>query len=98
MVHRRIQGMNKKGSCEVLGPYEVYNFCVQVKYLINFRAYKICMKKIPKNVQKNLVSLDIFLEDNMNMCKCFFHFSKNKVNLKLDNPLEDYMLNVKKVD
>ena len=56
------------------------------------------MKKIPKNVQKNLVSLDIFLEDNMNMCKCFFHFSKNKVNLRLDNPLEDYMLNVKKVD
>ena len=52
LVHRRMQGMDKKCSCKVLGPYEVYNFFVQVKYLINFCTYKICMKKIPKNVQR----------------------------------------------
>ena len=68
LVHRRMQGMHEKCSCKFLGPYEVCNFCVQVTYLLNFRAYKICMKKRPKNVRKNLVSLDIFLKDNTNMC------------------------------
>ena len=56
------------------------------------------MKKIPKSFQKNLVPLDNFLKDNMNMCEGFLSFSNNKISLKFDNPLEEYMLNVKKVD
>ena len=93
-----MQGMDEKCSCKILGPYEVCKFCVQVKYLLNFRAYRICMKKIPKNVQKNLMPLDVFLKNNMNMCECFLSFPNFKINLKLDNPLEEYMYNVKKVD
>lgn len=56
------------------------------------------MQKIPKNLQNNLVPLDDFLRDNMNMCETFFHFLNNTTNLKLDNPLEENMLGVKKVD
>ena len=56
------------------------------------------MRKIHKNLQNNLVPLDVFLRDNMNMCKTFFHFLGNRTNLKLDNPLEENMLGVKKVD
>ena len=61
-----------KRNNRFLGPYEVCNFCVQVKYLLNFRAYKICIKKIPKTVPKDLVPLDVVLKDNMNMCEVFF--------------------------
>ena len=92
-----MQGMDEKCSCKILGSYEVCNLCVQVKYLLNFGAYKICMRKTPKSVQKNLVPFDVFLRDNMNMCKCFFHFSNNKINLKLDNPFRRVLLNVKRL-
>ena len=67
-----MQGMDEKCSCKILGPYRVCNFWVQVKYLLNFRVYKICMKKMLKSVLKNLVPFDVFLRDNMNMCECFF--------------------------
>ena len=56
------------------------------------------MQKIPKSLQNKLVPLDVFLRDNMNMCETFFHLLSNTTNLKLDNPLEDNMLGVKKVD
>lgn len=71
---------------------------MQVKYFLNFCVYKICMQKIPKSLQNKLVPLDVFLRDNMNMCETFFHLLSNTTNLKLDNPLEDNMLGVKKVD
>lgn len=79
--------MDKECSCKFKRPY-FFNFC----------AYKICMRKIHKNLQNNLVPLDVFLRDNMNMCETFFHFLGNRTNLKLDNPLEENMLGVKKVD
>lgn len=54
------------------------------------------MQKIPKSLQNKLVPLDVFLRDNM--CETFFHLLSNTTNLKLDNPLEDNVLGVKKVD
>ena len=90
--------MDKECYCKFKRPSEVCNFCVQVKCFLNFCAYKICMQKIPKNLQNNLVPLDDFLRDNMNVCETFFHFLGNRTNLKLDNPLEENMLGVKKVD
>ena len=96
-INKRMGGMQHKWTCKILGSYEICNFCVQVKYLINFRAYKICMRTIPKNMQQHLVPLDDFLKNEMSFSEPFLVLSNQKVNIKLDNPLEKYMCNVKKV-
>ena len=90
--------MQHKCTCKILGSNEIYSSCIQVKYLINFRAYKICMRTIPKNMQPHLVPLDDFLKNEVSFCEPFFVFSNQKVNIKLDDPFEKYKCNVKKVD
>ena len=52
---------NNKCSCKVLGAYMICNFCVQVKHIINCCTNKICMKKIPENIQKKMAPLNVFL-------------------------------------
>ena len=44
-INKRMDEMQHKCTCKILGSYETCNFCVQVKYLINFGAYKINTKK-----------------------------------------------------
>ena len=56
------------------------------------------MRTIPKNMQPHLVPLDDFLKNEVSFCEPFFVFSNQKVNIKLDDPFEKYMCNVKKVD
>ena len=98
LIKKRIDGMQHKCTCKILGSYEMCNLCVQVKYLINFRAYKICMRAILKNMQPHLVTRYDFLKNAMSFCEPFFVFSNQKVNIKLDNPFEKCTCNVKKVD
>lgn len=43
--------------CAVKEKNEIYNFCVEVKYLLNFKAFKFCLKKVPENFQGHMVSL-----------------------------------------
>ena len=78
LVNKRLDGMQEKCTCKSLGPYEICNFCVQVKHLSNFRAYKICMKTIPKNIQQHLVPFDNFLKNDMTFCEPFFVFQIKK--------------------
>ena len=49
-IDKKMDKMQHKCTCKILGSYEICKFCVQVKYLINFRAYKICTRTIPKNI------------------------------------------------
>ena len=73
-IAARAQGMESRCSCAKKGPTWVCHFFIQVKYLINFRAYKICLKKIPENIQRHLVSLDRYLEEEITFCEPFFLF------------------------
>ena len=60
--------------CAVKAKNEICNFCVEVKYLLNFKAFKFCINKVPKNFQELIVSLS----DNFNAvfpCMCFFKYS-----------------------
>ena len=49
-------------------------------------------------MQPHLVLLDNFLKNEISFWEPFFVFPNQKVNIKLDNPFEKYMCNVKKVD
>ena len=42
-----------------IGAQEICNFCVQVRYLLNFRAYKLCLTKIPVDLQEHLLQVSI---------------------------------------
>ena len=97
-IYKRLDGMQLNCTCKDLGPYEIFNFWVQLKYLINFRVYKICMKNIPANISQHLVPLNNYLKNELTKCEQFFYFFNQKVNIKLDNPLEKYMNNIRKVD
>ena len=43
--------------CANIGLQEICNFCVQIRYLLNFTACKLCLKKIPINFQEHLVPI-----------------------------------------
>ena len=73
-VAKKVDGMKNKCFCAGLGPYEICEFCIQMKYLLNFRAYKFCLRTIPKNIQRNLMPLDHFLTNSLNFCGPFFFF------------------------
>ena len=62
---------NDKFSSKVLGAYMICNFCVQLKHTINCCENKICIKKIPENIQKKLVPLNVFLKNELLPCEPF---------------------------
>ena len=78
-----------------MGPLDTCDFCVQMRYLINFCCYKFCVEKIPNALEKFLVRLDNYLAHETEKCESFFYFKNNKVCGSLDNPLLDDMNNVK---
>ena len=84
---------------QILEKNEICNFCIEVKYLLNFRAFKICMNKLPESFQEHLVQLPDYL-DGIFLCEPFFKYSPTgrKVNIFFDNPKELCMVRVKKLD
>ena len=84
--------------CPNIGPQEIFNFCVQARHLLNFRACKLCLKEIPIDLQEHLISISEYFK-SMPGRQPFFYYSGNarKVNISMDNPGEKYMINVKKV-
>ena len=77
-VAKKVNGMKNKCFCAGLGHYEICDFCVQIKYLLNFRVYKFCLRAIPKNIQQHLVPLDDFLTNSLNFCGPFFSLTIRK--------------------
>ena len=49
-IHKRLDGMQLNCTRKHGDPYDICNFYVQLKHLLNFRAYKICAKSIPANI------------------------------------------------
>ena len=63
---KKVDGTKNKCFCASLRPYETCEFCVQIKYLLNFRACKFCLRTILKNIRQYLVPLDDFLTNGLN--------------------------------
>lgn len=98
-VASRIPEMALRCACTKIGSNNICNFCVQVRYLLNFRTYKICVKKVPLSFQENLVPINEYFENIVN-CEPFFYYSPTgkEVDISLDNPSEEYMQYIRKVD
>ena len=87
-------GRNAKNcSCKNIGPFDICKFCVQIKYLLNFRINQLCVKSITENITPHLVPLNQYLQ---NETVFYFPEDKNKIIINLDNPLFNDMKNVSK--
>ena len=51
-IATKAEGMWFQCRCAKRDPSEVCDFHIQVKYMLNFRAYKTCLKKIPEKFQQ----------------------------------------------
>ena len=57
-VTDRDQEMDESCNCRSLWPHQICNFCFWVRFLFNFRAAKLCVKKISENMQFFILSVD----------------------------------------
>lgn len=88
--------MHHKCYCKNLEPFEICNFCVERRYLLNFLCVKFCFETIPKKIENRLVTLDYYLK-NETKCESFFYFGKDIIRSSLENHPYDIIKNVKKV-
>ena len=77
-----------KCKCKDAGPQEICNFCVSIRYILNFKCHKICVNELPDVFIDKVVPLDEYLK-KINYDP-FFYLSKNTglVKFSLDNPEE----------
>ena len=82
---------------QILGKNKICNFYVEIKYLLNFKAFKNCMSKVLESFQEHLIQFPDYL-DSIFLCKLLFKYfpRRRKVNIYLDNPKELCMVRVKK--
>ena len=66
---------DKKCTCATICATDVCNFCIHVKYLLNFKCYKYCVEKIPENILDELIIINEYLEI-IKSCEPFFHFNR----------------------
>ena len=92
-VAAKIPEMDLGCNCPSIDALEICNYCRQVRYLLNFRAYKLCLKKIPESIQDEIVTTHQFFK-RMPRCQPFFAFSKElgRLDIYLDNPREHYYI------
>ena len=65
--------MHGKWFCKDLDPFDVGEYSVERRYLLNIRSYKFCFETVPKNIEKHLVTLDDYFK-NETSCEPFFIF------------------------
>ena len=72
---------------------DVCDFCVQVKYLLNFKSYKILLKRIPVSIHDELQKWCQYFKV-MKGFQPFFTFNKerNRIDVLLENPAEPNIL------
>ena len=62
-------------SWKSFGPSSMYDFCVQIKCLINFRTHKFCVKSLPENMApSNLVPINQYLRNELNKGEPFLFY------------------------
>ena len=85
----QFQECKKNVNVPLLFANEICDFCIQVKYLLNFKCYKFCLERIPVSIQDELVTAHQYLKV-MKGREPFFYFNeeRNMIFLSLDNRLE----------
>ena len=80
-----------KCYCSKLTYSDIWLFCTQVSYVLNFACHKICIedtKDIRNFLEKNkVVSFDQYLKQIS--CEPFFYFENNCIHVSLNNPRYD---------
>ena len=79
--------LQRKYTCATEFALDVRDFCIRVKYLLNFKCYKFCLKKIPVSIQDKLQTTRQYFNETQE-CETFFAFNKQKntIDVLLDNP------------
>ena len=67
--------IEKECTCGTASANDVCDFCVQIqiKYLLNFRCYKLCLERIPTSIQDELITTPQYFKV-MKGCQPFFLF------------------------
>lgn len=93
-VSPTVSSMDSHCRCPNIGSQEICDFCRQVRYLLNFKVYKFCLKKIPVNFQDHMVLTTEYFK-SMPSCQPFFKYCDKikRVCIFLNNPNEKYMSN-----
>ena len=96
-VASKIPEMDTECKCPSIDALKICNFCRQVRYLLNFRVFKFCLKRIPESFQDHIVTTYQYFK-RMPGCPPFFKYSKEhgKIGIYLDSPREPYY--IKKTD
>ena len=89
-VHSKLLKDLQSCHCYHLGPYQVREFCVAVRYLLNYCVVKMCVEdNLLKLLDFEIKTLDEYLKCELH----FFNHLTNKVEIKMNNP--DLAVNVK---
>ena len=65
------QMTEKKCLCATHLSHEVCQFCFNVRYLLNYKCFEICMEKIPLSFENELVTIRQYFK-SMKECESFF--------------------------
>ena len=84
-----VPGMQNECKCATTFANDICDFCIQVKYLLNFKCYKLCLERISVSILDELVTAPQYFKV-MKSCEPFFYFNEetNMIFLSLYNPLE----------
>ena len=63
--------IDEKCSCKNGLSHEVCGICFSVRYLLNFKCYKICVEEVPDYFVDKVVPIDTYLK-KMNCDPIFF--------------------------
>ena len=65
------QMTERKSLCATHLSHEVCQFCFNVRYLLNYKCFEICMEKIPLSFENELVTIRQYFK-SMKECESFF--------------------------
>ena len=98
LIDARTHGMDAQCTCSKKSSKFVCDFYVQVRYSLKFRAHKICVKKTPEFLAACSYFRWIFSKNYSLRALFYLDSEGKKVSVLLDNPREECMKNIRKVD
>ena len=70
----------KSCSCKAGFSHEVCDFCITVRYLLNFKCFKICVEEVPDYFIERAISLNYYFKKIK--CETFFFTVKSQMRLR----------------
>ena len=74
----------KKCFCKKNSANELCQFCIAIRYSLNFACHKICLEKLPDFMLPRVKALNKYWKE-LN-CDPFFYFENDGIEISLDNP------------